>query len=67
MYFLNFPLFQLIGKAKLRRFAALAKQAKVSICVDDPTNIKDISAVAVEAGVNIDCVVEINVGQDRLI
>ena len=60
-----FMFHQLIGKAKLKRFAALGKQAKISICVDDPSNIRDISAVAQEAGINIDCVVEVNVGQDR--
>ncbi|ELT90023.1 hypothetical protein CAPTEDRAFT_225493 [Capitella teleta] len=56
---------QLIGKPKLRRFAALSKEGKMSICVDNPSNIREISEVAVESGVNIDCVVEVNVGQDR--
>lgn len=56
---------QLIGKQKLNRFAALAKEAKVAICVDDASNIREISQVAVEKGINIECVVEVNVGQNR--
>ena len=56
---------QLIGRHKLRRLAALAKQATIAICVDDAGNVKDISDVAMETGVSIECVVEVNVGQDR--
>ena len=56
----------MIGKAKLRRLAALVKHGgKISVCVDSIGNIEDISAVAVESDVNIACVVEVNVGQNR--
>ena len=58
-------LLQMIGRAKLARVAKLAKLAKISVCVDDTGNLKDISDVAVEMGVNIDCVVEVDVGQQR--
>ena len=63
--YLSSVILQVIGRAKLQRLAALAKLAKVSVCVDDVENIRDISTVAQEAGVTIDCVVEVNVGQDR--
>jgi len=56
---------QLIGQAKLERFAKLAKEATVSICVDNKSNLLEISEVATAMGVNVDCVVEVNVGQNR--
>ena len=55
-------LFQIIGKQKLRRLAALAKKATISLCVDDTSNVRDVSEVATEAGVIIQCVVEVCVG-----
>lgn len=59
-----FP-FQLIGKKKLRRLADLAKQATITICVDDKNNIQEIDEVCGEVGCRIGLVVEVNVGQDR--
>ena len=56
---------KLIGEAKLKRVAALASHSKISICVDNPANIQQINQVAAQAGVNIDCVVEVDVGQER--
>lgn len=58
-------LFQLVGKTKLRRLASLARQAAVSITVDDAANLQDISDVATEMGVTIHIAIEVNVGQDR--
>ncbi|KAK7108206.1 hypothetical protein V1264_015985 [Littorina saxatilis] len=56
---------ELVGKTKLRRLASLARQAAVSITVDDAANLQDISDVATEMGVTIHIAIEVNVGQDR--
>ena len=56
---------EVVGMTKLRRLAALAKQAKVTVCADDAGNVKDIDAAAREFGVTIDVLVEVNVGANR--
>jgi 3-hydroxy-D-aspartate aldolase len=56
---------EVVGMTKLRRLAALAKQAKVTVCADDAGNVKDIDAAAREFGVVIDVLVEVNVGANR--
>ena len=56
---------EVVGATKLRRLAALAKQAKVAVCADDAGNVKDIDAAAREFGVTIDVLVEVNVGRAR--
>ncbi len=57
--------FQLIGRKKLKRLALLAKQADISICVDDIGNIHEINDMCAESSSDIGLVVEVNVGQDR--
>lgn len=56
---------EVVGMTKLRRLAALAKQAKITVCADDAGNVKDIDAAAREFGVVIDVLVEVNVGANR--
>lgn len=56
---------EIVGLSKLRRFAALARIAKVAICVDDIGNIADINRAAVEFDVEIPVFVELNVGSNR--
>jgi len=56
---------QVIGRKKLLRLAGLARMSKLSVCVDDERNIADLSQAAGDLGVNLDLVVEVNVGQDR--
>ena len=56
---------EVVGAAKLARLAALARRARVSVCVDDARNIADLDAAARNAGVKIDVLVEVNVGADR--
>jgi D-threonine aldolase len=53
------------GRRKLDRLAALARQARVSVCVDEPANIDDISAAAQRAGAEIGVLVELDVGAGR--
>ena len=56
---------EVVGLPKLRRMAALAKQAEVAICVDDAGNVQDLGRVAVELGVDLAVYVEIDVGAKR--
>jgi 3-hydroxy-D-aspartate aldolase len=56
---------EVVGAFKLKRLAALAKQARVAVCADDAGNISAIDAAAREAGVTLDVLVEINVGANR--
>ena len=56
---------QIVGKPKIARLVALAKQAHVAVCVDDAGNVSDLSAAATAFGVRLSVLVEINVGADR--
>ncbi len=56
---------EIVGKTKLARLAALAKQATVRACADDPAHIAALSQAAVSLGVRLTVLVEINVGMDR--
>lgn len=56
---------QVVGRSKLLRLAALAKQAKVSVCVDSMVNVQEMSKAATVLNARIDVLVEVNVGQDR--
>lgn len=56
---------QVVGPTKLRRLAALAREARIAVCADDAGNIADIDAAAAETGVTLRVLVEINVGANR--
>lgn len=56
---------EVVGATKLARLAALARRARVSVCVDDAQNVADLDAAARAAGVKLDVLVEVNVGADR--
>lgn len=56
---------EVIGARKLDRLAALARQARVMVAVDDETAIEAVGAAARKAGVTIRSLVEINVGSNR--
>ena len=56
---------EVIGAPKLARLAALARRARVSVCVDDVQNVADIDSAARAAGVKVDVLVEVNVGANR--
>lgn len=56
---------QIWGASKLQRLAALAKRARISVCVDDATNVRDLGKAARDAGVELDVYVEIDVGAGR--
>ena len=56
---------QVVGRRKIERLAALAREAKVGVCVDDAGNAAGIGEAATAAGVTIDVLVEIDVGAGR--
>src|SRR3546814_700555 len=56
---------QVVGRPKLRRLAALARQARLAVCADDPGNIDELNEAALAFGVRLDVLVEIDVGAGR--
>ena len=56
---------EVVGAPKLARVAALAREARIGVCVDDAQAARDLSAAAARAGANVDVYVEIDVGARR--
>ena len=57
---------QVRDPAKIDRLARLPKLgARTIVCVDDPSNVDDLSAAAVRHGTTIECLVEIDCGAGR--
>ncbi|BBK37568.1 alanine racemase [Allostella sp. ATCC 35155] len=56
---------QVVGDRKLARLAALAKMAKIALCVDAPEHVEAAGRAAREYGVELGALVEIDVGTQR--
>jgi 3-hydroxy-D-aspartate aldolase len=56
---------EVVGTAKIRRAAALARHARIAVCADDAGNVAALDAAAREFGVTLDVLVEVNVGANR--
>jgi D-serine deaminase-like pyridoxal phosphate-dependent protein len=56
---------EIVGASKIMRLAALAREAWVGVCADDPGNVDQLSAAAGSLGVTLAVLVEVNVGADR--
>jgi D-serine deaminase-like pyridoxal phosphate-dependent protein len=56
---------EVIGAPKLERLAALARRARIGVCVDDAGNVRDLEAEAARAGSRLDVYVELEVGMGR--
>ncbi len=56
---------EIIGPLKIARLVELAKRCAITVAVDDPENVRQLSEAAVAAGVTLRCYVEVNVGMDR--
>jgi D-serine deaminase-like pyridoxal phosphate-dependent protein len=54
-----------IGVSKLMRLVQIAGQARVAVVADDAGNIGEMAQMAQTAGVKLDVVVEVDVGQRR--
>ncbi len=56
---------QVVGDRKLARLAALAKSAKIALCVDAPEHVEAAGRAARDYGVVLGALVEIDVGTQR--
>jgi D-serine deaminase-like pyridoxal phosphate-dependent protein len=56
---------EIIAPAKLARLAALAERARLSLLVDSAEGVELASRAAVERGVELGCLVEVEVGMGR--
>ena len=56
---------EIVGPRKTARLAALARDAKIGVLVDDQAAIHDLAAAATAASVTLDVLVEIDVGAHR--
>jgi len=56
---------EIVGTQKLRRLAALATEATIGLCFDAPEQVAAASSAAVEFGVTLGALVEIDVGMRR--
>jgi D-serine deaminase-like pyridoxal phosphate-dependent protein len=56
---------EITSPPKMRRLTALAKRGDITVAVDDPGNVEELSEAAQAAGVTIGACVEVSVGIDR--
>ena len=56
---------EIVGARKLERLAALARRARIGVCVDDAGNVRALSQAAERAGATLDVYVEVDVGARR--
>lgn len=54
-----------VGPLKIRRLMELARSARMSVVADDESNIAALSEAAGSAGVQLDVLVEVDIGQGR--
>ena len=56
---------EIVGARKLARLAALAKRARIGVCVDNADALRELQAAAQRAAVTIDAYIELEVGMRR--
>jgi D-serine deaminase-like pyridoxal phosphate-dependent protein len=56
---------EVVGESKLQLLAALTRRARMSVCVDNASNLRDLSRVMALHKTHIDVLVEIDVGSGR--
>lgn len=56
---------QVVGPQKLLRLTELARRAALRVCVDDPGNVAQMSKAAVEEGVTLGVLIEVDIGMGR--
>jgi len=56
---------QIVGTGKLRRLAALAREANIALCFDSPQLVDETGKVARDFGVTLGALVEIELGMQR--
>ncbi|MCH8063610.1 MAG: alanine racemase, partial [Chloroflexi bacterium] len=53
---------EIVTSQKITRLCALARSARITVAVDDPGNVRDLSDAARAGGVGLDVVVDVNTG-----
>ena len=56
---------QIVAPAKVRRLGELAKNCRLTVCVDNAENVAALSRAAVACGSTIHCLVEFDIGMER--
>jgi 3-hydroxy-D-aspartate aldolase len=56
---------QVVARDKIVRLCALARQADMKVCVDDPRNVRDLSEIAEHGGVTVGVLVEVDTSMGR--
>src|SRR5258706_3105094 len=56
---------EIVGATKLERLAALARRARLGVCVDHADNVRALDAAMLRAGTRIDAYIELDVGAHR--
>ena len=56
---------EVIGDAKIRRLLGVARQVPITTVVDDVRGAERLSEAATQAGLRLDCLIDVNVGQNR--
>lgn len=56
---------EVVGAGKLRRLARLAREATITVCVDDPGNLDDLGDAVCRAGSSVGVMVEMNTAEYR--
>jgi D-serine deaminase-like pyridoxal phosphate-dependent protein len=56
---------QIVGQRKIQRLISLAARAKMMVAVDNLKNVAALSNAAVDAGVSLGALIEVNIGHKR--
>ena len=56
---------EIVDRRKLQRVVELAQSARISVCVDDPEQVRALGEAAQQKNIEIDVLIEINVGHGR--
>ena len=56
---------EVVGRSKLDRLAALARRARLGVCVDHAEGVRELQAALARAGARIDVYIELEVGMRR--
>jgi len=60
-----FVINQVVGAEKVRAAALLAREVPLKVAVDDPANLRALSAAAQKSGSKIGCLIEVDTGMYR--
>ncbi|MFQ5912685.1 MAG: DSD1 family PLP-dependent enzyme [Nitrospinota bacterium] len=56
---------EVVGRAKIARLAGLARHARIAVVVDNLENVEALGQAARDAGVTLDVLIEVDIGQSR--